>query len=137
MRLANKNVLNAKPISVAIPTEIGPSKHDLGEARKKKDVVVQTKYGQITERAIMESVYASTEIFGEVLDTWADLLNHQELERDFENSPYRLFLKVAVSNAYLTSTLSDERKYEKFKKNFHDSTDGYKKILNIKYIYVV
>ncbi|CAI9302650.1 unnamed protein product [Lactuca saligna] len=33
---------------------------------------------------------------------------------------------------YLTSTLSDERKYEKFKKNFHESTNGYKKILNIK-----
>nr|KAJ0215009.1 hypothetical protein LSAT_V11C300129960 [Lactuca sativa] len=34
--------------------------------------------------------------------------------------------------AYLNSTFSDERKYEKFKKNFHDSTNGYKKILNIK-----
>ena len=62
-----------------------------------RDVVVQTKYGQITERAVMESLYANTEIFGEVLDTWSDLLNHQELERDFGNSPYRLFLKVGVS----------------------------------------
>nr|KAJ0187440.1 hypothetical protein LSAT_V11C900479030 [Lactuca sativa] len=83
------------------------------------DVVVQTKYGHITERAVMESPYANTEIFGEVLDTWSDLLNHQELERDFGNSPYRLFLKVRVS-------------YEKFKENFHESTNGYKKILNIK-----
>lgn len=60
-------------------------------------MVVQTKYGQIAERAVMESLYANTEIFGEVLDTWSDLLNHQELERDFGNSPYRLFLKVGVS----------------------------------------
>ncbi|CAI9285377.1 unnamed protein product [Lactuca saligna] len=83
------------------------------------------------------SLYANTEIFGEVLDTWSDLLNHQELERGFGNSPYRLFLKVGVSTAYLTSTLSDERKYEKFKENFHDSTNGYKKILNIKDIDMV
>ncbi|CAI9294481.1 unnamed protein product [Lactuca saligna] len=101
------------------------------------DVVVQTKYGQIAERAVMESLYANTEIFGEVLDTWSDLLNHQELERNFGNSPYRLFLKVGVSTAYLTSTLSDERKYEKFNENFHDSTNGYKKILNIKDIDMV
>ncbi|CAI9285881.1 unnamed protein product [Lactuca saligna] len=60
------------------------------------DVAVQTKYGQIAERPVMESLYANTEIFGEVLDTWSDLLNHQELERDFGNSPYRLFLKVGV-----------------------------------------
>nr|KAJ0193984.1 hypothetical protein LSAT_V11C800443470 [Lactuca sativa] len=102
-----------------------------------RDVVVKTKYGQIVERAVMESLYANTEIFGEVLDTWSDLLNHQELERDFGNSPYRLFLKVGVSTAYLTSTLSDERKYEKFKENFHYSTNGYKKILNIKDIDMV
>nr|KAJ0213930.1 hypothetical protein LSAT_V11C400204050 [Lactuca sativa] len=124
IRLANKNVLNPKPISAAIPTEVGPSEHDLDEPREKKladafkspfkckiidtkpklthheNVVVQTKYGQITARAIMESLYASTKIFGEVLDTWT---------------------------AYLTSTLSDERKYENFKENFHDSTNGYKK----------
>ncbi|CAI9300606.1 unnamed protein product [Lactuca saligna] len=61
------------------------------------DVVVQIKYGQIAERAVMKSLYANIEIFGEVLDTWSDLLNHQELERDFGNSPYRLFLKVGVS----------------------------------------
>ncbi|CAI9301167.1 unnamed protein product [Lactuca saligna] len=67
----------------------------------------------------MESLYANIEVFGEVLDTWVDLLNHQELERDFGNSPYRLFLKVVVSE------------------NFHDSTDGYKKILNIKDIDMV
>lgn len=60
-------------------------------------MLFQTKYGQIAERAVMESLYANTEIFGEVLDTWSDLLNHQELERDFGNSPYRLFLKVGVS----------------------------------------
>ncbi|CAI9286695.1 unnamed protein product [Lactuca saligna] len=171
IRLAKKNVLNPNPISVSIPTKVGPSKHDLDQPREKKladafkspfkcritdtkpklthqesivcewlfnlqgntsDVVVQTKYGQISERAVMESLYANTEIFGEVLDTWSDLLNHQKLERDFGNSPYRLFLKVGVSTAYLTSTLFDERKYEKFKENFHDSTNGYKKILNIK-----
>nr|KAJ0195481.1 hypothetical protein LSAT_V11C700381260 [Lactuca sativa] len=63
----------------------------------KRDVVVQTKYGQVAERAVMESLYANIEIFGEVLDTWSDLINHQELESDFENSPYRLFLKVGVS----------------------------------------
>ncbi|CAI9271386.1 unnamed protein product [Lactuca saligna] len=85
----------------------------------------------------MESLYANTEIFGEALDTWSDLLNHQELERDFGNSSYRLFLKVGVCTAYLTSTLSDERKYEKFKENFHESTNGYKKILNIKDIDMV
>nr|KAJ0194691.1 hypothetical protein LSAT_V11C700342620 [Lactuca sativa] len=89
------------------------------------DVVIQTKYGPIIERAIMESLYANTYIFGDVLDTWSDLLNHQELERDFGNSPYRLFLKVGLSTAYLTSTLSDEKKYEKFKENFHESTNGY------------
>nr|KAJ0192934.1 hypothetical protein LSAT_V11C800407320 [Lactuca sativa] len=127
IRLAKKNVLNPNPISVSIPTEVGPS----------KDVVVQTKYGQIAQRAVMESLYENTEIFGEVLDTWSDLLNHQELERDFGNSPYRLFLKVGISTAYLTSTLSNERKYEKFKENFHDSTNGYKKILNIKDIDMV
>nr|KAJ0203039.1 hypothetical protein LSAT_V11C500295170 [Lactuca sativa] len=98
----------------------------------KRDVVVQTKYGQITERTIMESLYSNTENFGEVLDTWSELLNHQELERDFGNSPYRLFLKVGVCTAYLTSTLSNERKYEKFKESFHESTNGYKKILNRK-----
>nr|KAJ0188055.1 hypothetical protein LSAT_V11C900473260 [Lactuca sativa] len=136
IRLANKNVLNPNLISVSIPTEVGPSKHDLDQPREKKladafkspfkcritdtkpklthqesivcewlfnlqgntsDVVVQTKYGQIAERTVMESLYANTEIFGEVLDTWSDLLNHQELERDFGNSPYRLFLKVGVS----------------------------------------
>ncbi|CAI9261277.1 unnamed protein product [Lactuca saligna] len=104
------------------------------EAKNTKDgdVVVQTKYGQITKRAIMESLYANTKIFEEVLASWSDLLNHQELERDFGNSPYRLFLKVGVCNAYLTSTLSDERKYKKFKENFHESTNGYKKFLNIK-----
>nr|KAJ0216721.1 hypothetical protein LSAT_V11C300121420 [Lactuca sativa] len=171
IRLAKKNVLNPNPISVSIPTEVGPSKHDLDQPREKKladafkspfkcritdtkaklthqesivcewlfnlqgntsDVVVQKKYGQIAERVVMESLYASMEIFGEVLDTWSDLLNHQELERDFGNSPYRHFLKVGVSTAYLTSTLSDERKYEKFMENFHDSTNGYKEILNIK-----
>nr|KAJ0219263.1 hypothetical protein LSAT_V11C300113840 [Lactuca sativa] len=67
------------------------------------DMVVQTKYGQIIERAIMESLYPSIEIFGEVLDTWADLLNYQELGRDFGNSPYRLFLKVGVSINYLSN----------------------------------
>ncbi|CAI9283923.1 unnamed protein product [Lactuca saligna] len=111
--------------------DTGPSKHDMDQPREKKlvdafkspfkcriihskpklthqesivcewlfnlqgntsDVVVQTKFGQITERAIMESLYT----------------------------------------AYLTSTLPDERKYEKFKENFHESTNGYKKILNIK-----
>nr|KAJ0187203.1 hypothetical protein LSAT_V11C900500300 [Lactuca sativa] len=176
IRLAKKNVPNPNPISVSIPTEVGPSKHDLDQPREKKladafkspfkcritdtkpkrthqesivcewlfnlqgntsDVVVQTKYCQIAERAVMESLYASTEIFGEVLDTWSNLLNHQELERDFGNSPYRLFLKVGVSTAYLTSTLSDERKYEKFKENFHDGTNGYKKISNIKDIDMV
>nr|KAJ0216828.1 hypothetical protein LSAT_V11C300139800 [Lactuca sativa] len=75
-------------------------------------------------------LYARTEIFGEVLDTWVDLLNHQELGMDFGNSPYRLFLKVGVYTAYLTSTLSDDRKYEKFKENFHDSTDRYFKEIN-------
>nr|KAJ0222622.1 hypothetical protein LSAT_V11C200085410 [Lactuca sativa] len=40
--------------------------------------------------------------------------------------------KEIKKTAYLTSTFSDERKYEKFKENFHDSTNGYKKILNIK-----
>ena len=44
----------------------------------------------------MESLYANTKIFGEVLDTWGDLLNHQELRRDVENLPYRLFMKVEV-----------------------------------------
>nr|KAJ0185406.1 hypothetical protein LSAT_V11C900478200 [Lactuca sativa] len=81
------------------------------------DVTVQKEYGQVTERAIMESLYANTMIFAKVLDTWGDLLNHQELERD---------------NAYVSSTLSDERKYEKIKENFHDNIDEYKKILNIK-----
>ncbi|CAI9277748.1 unnamed protein product [Lactuca saligna] len=135
IRLAKKNVLNPNPISVSIPTEAGPSKHDLDKPREKKladafkcritdtkpklthqesivcewlfnlqgntsDVVVQTKYGQMKKRAIMESLYANTEIFGEVLDTWSDLLNHQELKRDFGNSPYRLFLKVGVCIAY-------------------------------------
>nr|KAJ0219522.1 hypothetical protein LSAT_V11C300124490 [Lactuca sativa] len=55
-----------------------------------------------------------------VLDTWADLLNHQELGMNVRNSLYGLFLKVEVSNAYVSSTLSDQRKYEKFK-NFHET----------------
>ncbi|CAI9277187.1 unnamed protein product [Lactuca saligna] len=73
------------------------------------DVVFQTKYGQIAERAVMESLYANTKIFGEVLDTWSDLLNHQELERDFGNLPYRLFLKVGVS----AKVLDLAEKYQK------------------------
>nr|KAJ0216759.1 hypothetical protein LSAT_V11C300127850 [Lactuca sativa] len=43
-----------------------------------------------------------------------------------------MWLSRQNMTAYLTSTLSDERKYEKFKENFHESTNGYKKILNIK-----
>nr|KAJ0195049.1 hypothetical protein LSAT_V11C700368500 [Lactuca sativa] len=35
-------------------------------------------------------------------------------------------------NADVSSTFSDERKYGKFKENFHDIINGYKKILNIK-----
>ncbi|CAI9281813.1 unnamed protein product [Lactuca saligna] len=95
IRLAKKNVLNPNPIFVSIPTEVGPSKHDLDQPREKKladsfkspfkrritdtkpklthqesiacewlfnlqgntlDVVVQTKYVQITEIAVMESL---------------------------------------------------------------------------------
>ena len=36
IRLAKKNVLNPNPISVSIPTEVGPSKHDLDQPREKK-----------------------------------------------------------------------------------------------------
>nr|KAJ0207451.1 hypothetical protein LSAT_V11C500239110 [Lactuca sativa] len=54
-----------------------------------------------------------------------------------ESSPKKPLTKKQINddhqkNAYLTSTLSDERMYEKFKENFHDNTDWYKKILNIK-----
>lgn len=62
-----------------------------------RDVVVQTKYGQETQRAFMESPYGNMEIFAKVLHTWANLLNHPELGTDVRNSPYRLFLKVKVS----------------------------------------
>nr|KAJ0227708.1 hypothetical protein LSAT_V11C100045140 [Lactuca sativa] len=97
------------------------------EKLTRQNEMKRTKYGQVTERAIMENLYANTKIFAEVLDTWGDLLNDQELGSDVGNSPYRLFLKVEVPNAYVSSTLCDERKYEKFKENFHDNTDGYKK----------
>ncbi|CAI9287440.1 unnamed protein product [Lactuca saligna] len=36
IRLSNKKVLNPNPIFVAIPTEEGPSNHDLDESRPKK-----------------------------------------------------------------------------------------------------
>nr|KAJ0214177.1 hypothetical protein LSAT_V11C400224810 [Lactuca sativa] len=36
IRLAKKNVLNPNPISVSIPIEVGPSKHDLDQPREKK-----------------------------------------------------------------------------------------------------
>ncbi|CAI9271385.1 unnamed protein product [Lactuca saligna] len=36
IRLAKKNVLNPNPISVSIPTKVGPSKHDLDQPREKK-----------------------------------------------------------------------------------------------------
>nr|KAJ0214717.1 hypothetical protein LSAT_V11C400212090 [Lactuca sativa] len=108
-----------------------------GEVEKRnaddKDVVIQTKYSQETQRAFMESPYGNMENFAEVLHTWANLLNHPKLGRDVRNSPYRLFLKVKVSVKCLCiCNISYERKYEKFKENFHDSTDRYKKILNIK-----
>ncbi|CAI9268842.1 unnamed protein product [Lactuca saligna] len=127
----------------------GPSKHDLDQPREKKladafkspfkcritdtkpklthqesivcewlfnlqgntsDVVVQTKYDQIAEK----SSYGKS------------ICKHKDFWRSFRHL-----------TAYLTSTLSDERKYEKFKENFHDSTNGYKKILNIKDIDMV
>ncbi|CAI9275529.1 unnamed protein product [Lactuca saligna] len=36
IRLAKKNVFNPNPISVSIPTEVGPSKHGLDQPREKK-----------------------------------------------------------------------------------------------------
>ncbi|CAI9280562.1 unnamed protein product [Lactuca saligna] len=36
IKLAKKNVLNPNPISVSIPTKVGPSKHDLDQPREKK-----------------------------------------------------------------------------------------------------
>nr|KAJ0205730.1 hypothetical protein LSAT_V11C500233480 [Lactuca sativa] len=44
---------------------------------------------------------------------------------------------IPTENAYVSSTLSNERKYEKFMENFRDSTDGYKKILTMKDIDMV
>lgn len=62
-----------------------------------RDIVVNSKYGHTTMRGTMESLFPKIYIFSNVIDTWSDLLNHQENERDVNSSPYRLFLNVDMT----------------------------------------
>ncbi|KAI3502757.1 hypothetical protein L1887_31047 [Cichorium endivia] len=83
--------------------------------------VFRTKNGQVTLRVMMESLMPGCQIFGNLIDCWAELLNHEE-QLQSTGSPSRLFCKTSITTMYMEDeNINDDKRLDLFMENFFDS----------------
>ncbi|KAI3770726.1 hypothetical protein L6452_01868 [Arctium lappa] len=96
--------------------------------------VFETSTGVVSLRGRIESLCARTEIYSNVIDNWAALLNHEERFRSM-TSPQRLFMHSAIlPKVMVDEDTSDQVKLKLFTDNLLAAVGGDDDLLSFKSI---
>ncbi|CAH1424020.1 unnamed protein product [Lactuca virosa] len=65
------------------------------------DQLLLTINKRVVFRYVFESLFPGEYLFSDVIDSWSELLNYNEKDRDINNSPYIVFLSVQMTTNYI------------------------------------
>ncbi|CAH1432146.1 unnamed protein product [Lactuca virosa] len=111
-----------KERAICLKTKLTKEEEMLGEwlfhlQGTEYDQLLFTINKRVVFRYVFEIFFPGEYLFPDVIDSWSELLNYNDKDRDINNSPYRVFLSVQITTKYIEDEqLPKPKKDDKRKK---------------------